>query len=265
VDEMLAGSEYEAHYLTLNHQLTLSIWLVEPGLNPEASGDDLKANNRLALRRGVSLAQQVTRQIPCARQLFVNINPMIVDEHYNSWYISIIPLHTLLLMEDLDEADRESAIEKMEIEFATQRRIPPPKVGPDHPADACAWQEARDNIQSLWGAERRNTAAYILIGDQTVSPSNRDANHSALVQAQWDVQTPEEMEVETIRKNLGQLSAALGYLSPPVDMLEVFIVDEQGQLLVYAAVPGEAIGKADLSLAEDEIAIYPIPTPSSGP
>ena len=74
---MLAGSEYEAHYLTLNHQLTLSIWLVEPGLNPEASGDDLKVNNRLALRRGVSLAQQVTREIPCTRQLFVNINPMI--------------------------------------------------------------------------------------------------------------------------------------------------------------------------------------------
>ena len=170
-------------------------------------------------------------------------------------------------MEDLNEADRESAIEKIEIEFATQRRIPPPKVDPDHPADACTWQEAREAIQALWGSERRNTAAYILIGDQTLASSNRDldANLSVLAQAQWDVHTHEEMEVETIQKNLGQLSAAIGCLSPPVNLLEVFIVNEQGHLVVYATVPGEAIGKADLSLAEGQIAIYPISTPDSRP
>lgn len=79
VDTLLTGADYEAHYLTINGQMTLSIWFVEPEIDPEVAIEQLEEHSRIAFLRGAMMAHQIVQEIPCTRQVFKNINPMIVD------------------------------------------------------------------------------------------------------------------------------------------------------------------------------------------
>jgi len=70
VDDMLADSAFEAHYLTINSQLVLSLWLADPELDPAASGDGIAMNARRAFLVGASMAHRVAYRIPCVREVF---------------------------------------------------------------------------------------------------------------------------------------------------------------------------------------------------
>lgn len=253
VGELLDGRTFEAHYLTMNRELTLSIWLVDPELDPRASAGELAANNRRAVQTGLSVFQQVTRQIPCVRQVFVNANPMIVDRLYHGWYRDVIPLRAFPETEDL--ADDELLSAMLGNRHGFYRRVPPRIEARPAPDDACTWPEARAAIGRHFGPERRNAAAYPIIDApaDTVSYAG-----GVLVEVQWDVQTIEEMENAAVLENLNDVAEALSCLWPPVDQLEVFLVDAYGQFVVFAAVPGVLISERVFPLPPDRVLIRPM-------
>ena len=76
---MLVGSVFEAHYLTINGQLMLSLWLVDPELDPATSGDAIAKNARRAFLVGASMAHRVASHIPCVREVFEGINPLVTS------------------------------------------------------------------------------------------------------------------------------------------------------------------------------------------
>jgi hypothetical protein len=253
VDELLAGNTFEAHYLTINQEMTLSIWLVEPALDPQSSEHDIAANTKLAVQRGISVAHAVISEIPCVQRLFENINPMIVDRRYQSWYTDIIPINALLT-----DTVRLSTIESNGTEFAFHRRIPPQRNVPSDSENTCEWPTTRAAIHTLFGPELRNAAAYLLIGDPPIvqAPWNDYATTDVVVQAQWDTHALAETDDKSILKYLESLSTALVCLSPPVDKLEVFVVGETGQLLVYGVVPGKLIREQRIPLTEERILLH---------
>ena len=95
VDALLAGRDFEAHYLTINEQLTLSIWMVDPEIDPAATSATLSATDQMAFDFGLALSWQAISQVPCVGGSFVNINPMIVDRAYRNWYLDVIPIKGL--------------------------------------------------------------------------------------------------------------------------------------------------------------------------
>lgn len=254
VDMMLAGSTFEAHYLTINRQLVLSIWLVDPELDPDASEGDILENSRQAFLLGASISHEVAWQIPCTGEVFEGINPMIVDRDYNSWYVDIIPMRALLQVEHPTDEELVASIERSGMEIAYLRRTSP--QGGEHaaPEDACTWPEARAEIQEFFGAERRNAAAYLISGYQAAS-GYTSLPPQVFVQIQWDVTTPEEADDRILLDNIERASKPLSCLSPPVDRVEIYIVDEDGQLLVFGLIPGKFIREQIFPLPVDQISL----------
>lgn len=255
VDAFLTGEIFEAHYLTINRQLVLSVWLVDASIDPEASVHDMAENRRRAFLRGASVAHTIAHQIPCTRQVFEGINPMIVDRGYNSWYIDVIPMRALPEAAHPTDEELMSAIERSGMEIAYLRRTPPQPAAYTVVEDGCTWPEARAGIQAFFGDGRRNAAAYLIIGQQVAS-SDRGFDPQAVVQAQWDVQSPQEMDEETVLANIEQMARALVCLSPRLDRLEVYVVDAAGRLLILGLVPGSVIEEDISPLPADRVRLH---------
>lgn len=255
VGQLLAGRTFEAHYLTMNQQLTLSIWLVDPEIDPHATVDNLGENNRRAMLTGLSLFQEIIGQIPCVRQLFVNANPMIVDRLYQGWYRDVIPISAFPEAEGLTGDNLVDAMMGNEHLSGFFRRYPPVKEEQLAPADACTWTEVRAAIGQSLGPERRNAAAYLII-DAPADTASHD--EGVLVELQWDVQTIAEMDNVAILEKLNHVAKTLTCLWPPVDRVEVFVVDAYGRFAVFAAVPGALIREGAIPLPPDRVLIHPL-------
>jgi hypothetical protein len=258
VDELLAGETFEAHYLTINQELTLSVWLVDPEIDPSASQARLASNNRQALERGVSISYQIIDKLACVRQVFENINPMIVDRRYQSWYIDFVPIRAFPEIDNPTADDLIDALERSMEGSPSRRRAPPQQEDQPAPVDACGWPKARAAIQSHFGMERRNAAAYLLINDppSTQGPWNSYATTNVIVQAQWDIHNADEADEAVILENLEPLVEALACLWPPVDLLEVFIVVPSGQMVIYGMVPGSLIRERVVPLPPEKVLLH---------
>jgi len=225
VDELLVDETVETHYMIINKEWVLSIWLVDSELDPLASsGEAITENSQLAFQRGATVAHQIADQIPCTREVFDGINPMIVDQNYNGWYIDIIPMHALPITKNPTNEVLLASIERSGMEYADLRRISPQEHAPM--TESCFWSDARPAIEEIIDSAQPNQAAYLIISpDET------------LVQIQWEITPDEEEDDQAIVKRLGHLSKLLDCL----DTLELFIVDDVGRLKVYGRVSGETL------------------------
>ncbi len=254
VDTLLTGADYEAHYLTINGQMTLSIWFVEPEIDPEVVVAQLSDHAHIAFLRGATMAYQIVEEIPCTRQVFKNINPMIVDRDYNSWYVDIIPIWAL--PQDVNPTEEEllSAIERSGMEIAYLRHHLPEPPPPSQLDKICSWPEARAGMQNLFGDTRRNAAAYVISGYQA-GPNSYGYRPQVFAQVQWDVSSIEDVPRDVVMEDIAYLSQAAACLSPPLDRMEIYIVDPDGQLLVFGMVPGPVIRENPDSLSAEQIVL----------
>ncbi len=249
VDKLLVDYTFETHYTIINKELMLSIWLVDSELDPSASGDDIAENSTQAFIQGAMIAHRVAYQIPCARELFDGINPMIVDRNYNGWYIDIIPMHALPLIENPSVEALMASIERSGMEYADVRRTSTQDEIQVAQPDTCTWPEARAAIQGIIDPEQRNNAAYLIINNEQV-----------LVQVQWEIAKGEGADDKAVAERIGLLSKALDCLAPPIDTMEVFVVDTRGRLNVYGRVSGEVIRSwGTTSSLEDQIELHRVP------
>lgn len=246
IDAMLASTEFEADYLTINHQLALSIWLVDEDIDPAATTPTISANARRALLTGIKLAHRMATDVPCARSLFDAVNPMIVDRNYNSWYIDVIPMIAIPAASSVTDDILIASIEQNGSQIAYLRRSPPrPPVIADT-GQSCTWAEAHRQIMAVFGTARRNVSAYLIVGYEAVPDST--GREPVYAQVQWDGATPADWEQPVVLAVLEQLVTSVACLNPPVDRLETFVVDANGRVMVYALVPGALIHANPVSL-----------------
>ena len=239
VDALMSGSDYEADYLTINHQLALSIWLVDPEIDLATTSQTVPANAHHAFVTGARLAYRMVSQVPCVRKLFEVFNPMIVDRDYNGWYIDIIPMRAIPNSSNPTDDELISGIEQSGMQIGYLRRTPPHPQETVVTGETCTWAQAHAEIQNVFGSKRRNVSAYLIGGYQAI---RGDADGEPLyAQVQWDVSGPEEAQQESVLATLEQLTSSLTCLTPPVDRLETYIVDGQGRLMAYALIPGSVI------------------------
>jgi hypothetical protein len=240
VDQLLAGQEFAAHYLTIGDKLTLSVWLVDPEIDPETTQPGVVAAGREALARGLAIAYQMVDRIPCTEQAFDEVNPMIVDARFQHWYKDFLPVGAFVGLRDPTTDDLIAAVEATGTALETPRTTAPPAARAA--AGSCTWADARATIQAYFAAES-NTAAYLIIGAGLV-----DQGALALrppedigVEVQWPVQDMRQASDPAVLGHLQPVAQALVCLSPSVDSLEAFVVDRSGRTVVYAVVPGSAI------------------------
>jgi hypothetical protein len=256
VDQLVAGQDFEAHYLTIGDKFTLSVWLVDPEIDPATPASGLTAADHLALARGLSLSYQIVDQIPCARRVFDQVNPMIVDGRFQHWYKDFLPIGAFLGLHEPTTDELIAAVEAAGTALE-EPRAELPQAAQTPAMGSCDWPQVRAAIHAYFGATD-DTAAYLIIGARLVKQSNAAPNSpdDVGVEVQWSVRGTAEAADPVVRERLGHVAAALACLWPAVDSLEAFVVDPSGRTLVYAVVPGSVIRARTIPLPPGGVRVY---------
>ncbi len=249
VRSLYAGQDFETHYLTIGDKFTLSIWLVDPEIDPATRQSAMAAAERQAVTRGLSAAYQLVDQIPCTRRVFDQVNPMIVDSHFQHWYKDFLPVSAFVGLDGPTTDELIAAVGAAGTALAEPRMVAPqaPQAPQTLPAGSCGWPEARAAIHTYLGASE-NSAAYLIIGARLVQPGNPKPNSAddVGVEVQWTVRGTADAADPLVLERLGHVAEALACLAPAIDSLEAFVVDPAGRTVVYAVVPG-SIARAGLT------------------
>jgi len=251
VAALLSGFTFEAHYLIIRDQFVLSIWLVVPEIDPYADKQAVDANSRLAFLKGVRICHTVTSQIPCVRELFNAINPMIVDEKYNCWYRDIIPIQNLLAGQDATDEELLQAVKRRDMKYSYRRTVPPQFDNYESILDVTMWKEFRKSIQGLLCKElgRCNAAAYPMF-----------LSDYCIVQVYWQALTERELENAYALKRMEWLAQSFSHISLPIARLDMCIVNNEDKLAIYGKVDGYALRSKDNDfILKDEIRLYHMP------
>ncbi len=258
VDQQLAGRDFEAHYLTIGEKLTLSVWLVDPEIDPAAPPSGVAAADRQAVARGLSISYQLVDQIPCVRSVFDQVNPMIVDSRFQHWYKDFLPVRAFVGLHDPTTSELIAAVEAAGTAIAEPRKTAP-QTAQTPAAGSCGWPAARAAVQGSLGAD--NTAAYLIIGAGLVEPGNLNPNSAddVGVEVQWTVADTSAAADLLVRERLGHVAEVLACLWPAIDSLEAFVVDPAGRTLVYAIVPGSVVRARLIPLPPSLVRIYHMP------
>jgi hypothetical protein len=264
VDRLLVGQDFEAHYLTIGDKLTLSVWLVDPTIDPATNPSGMAAADRQAVERGLSLSFQLVHQIPCLQRVFDQVNPMIVDGRFQHWYKDFLPVGAFVGLHDPTADDLIAAVQTAGAALE-EPRATVPQAAQTPAAGSCDWAAARAAIHAYFGAED-NTAVYLIIGAGLVDQGNATptAPDDVGVEVQWPVHDAAEAADELVRERLNHIAEALACLWPAIDSLEAFVVDPAGRTLVYAVVPGSVIQARMIPLPPSGVRIYHM-TPAAQP
>jgi hypothetical protein len=262
VDQLLAGQDFEAHYLTIGGRFTLSVWLVDPEIDPGTSLSGMAAADHKALEFGLAIAYRIVDQIPCARRVFDQINPMIVDGRFQHWYRDFLPVGAFVGLRDPTTNELVAAIEATGTALEVPRATVPQAVQKPS-TSSCNWQEARAAIHAYLGSDG-NTAAYLIIGSRLVKQGKPTPNapDDVGVEVQWQVRDTAEAADPLVRERLGHVAAALACLSPAVDSLEAFVVDPGGRTILYAVVLGPTIRAGAIPLPRSGVHLYRMTSPA---
>lgn len=259
VDDMLAGGDFEAHYLTIADKFTLSIWFVDPELDPDTPALEMASASRRALARGLSLSYRVIDVVPCAGRVFDQINPMIVDSLHRHWYKDFLPVSAFAGLHDPSTADLIAAVEATGTALEKPRGRVPPAV-PSRSPGSCGWSDARAAIHRYLG-DTDNTAAYLIIGAGLVPAADGSTpTEDVGVEVQWPVAARSETTDPIVRERLGHVATALACLEPPIDSLEAFLVDRAGHTAAYVVVTGVALRTPTIPLPAGSVRIFPVGT-----
>ena len=261
-EQLLAGQDFEAHYLTTGDKFTLSVWLVDPEIDPATPPSGMAAADRQALGRGLSISYQMVDQIPCAQRVFDQVNPMIVDGRFQHWYKDFLPISAFVGLHDPTTDDMIAAVEATGTALE-EPRAAVPQAAQAPVASSCGWSEARAAIHAYFGAED-NAAAYLIMGARLVDQGNPTPNapDDVAVEVQWPVRDTAEAADPLVRERLGHVSEALACLSPAIDSLEAFVVDPAGRTIVYAVVPGSLIRARMIPLPPGGVRVYHMTLPA---
>jgi hypothetical protein len=264
VDQLLAGQDFEAHYLTIGDKFTLSVWLVDPEIDPATPLSGMAAADRRAVERGLSISYGMVDQIPCVQRVFDQVNPMIVDGRFQHWYRDFLPVSAFVGLHDPTTDDLIVAVEATGTALE-EPRTAVPQAAQTPATSSCGWSEARAAIDAYFGAED-NTAAYLIIGSRLVDQGSPTPNapDDVGVEVQWPVRDTAEAADPLVRERLGHVTEALACLWPAIDSLEAFVVDPAGRTMVYAVVPGSIIRARIAPLPPGGVRIYHM-TPSAQP
>jgi hypothetical protein len=258
---MLAGQDFEAHYLTIGDKFTFSVWLVDPEIDPATPPSGLAAAGRQALGRGLSLSYQIVDQIPCVAKVFDQVNPMIVDGRFQHWYKDFLPVGAFVGLHEPTTDELVASVEAAGTALEEPRTVAPLAISAPA-AGSCTWPTARAAIHAYMGAAD-DSAAYLIIGGRLVSNGNSKPNSvdDVGVEVQLPVGNAAAGADPLIREHLGHVAEALACLWPAVDTLEAFVVDPAGRTLVYAVVPGAVIRAWTIPLPASGVRLYHMTPP----
>ena len=228
-----AYEEYAVDYSLTDGILFLNIWLVDPDLG---SVEDVQTNNNIAVLHASYAAIVFNASESCIASVFDKINVIVVDQNYNGWLSTAVPVASLPVTLQPTTEEMTAVIQAFEPVYLRQES--PAEQG-SRPPGSCTWAESNARIHLHFNPARANVNFYF-VGDENVRT----------VTAQWDGRLETTLDIGVIFASITNVAQEIRCLYPESDELLVFVLDNDGELLFLARLPSSGIQSMDLNELE---------------
>lgn len=194
---------------------TLSVWFVDPNLDPNTSEDNIPEQVAQAIQDAANIIHTLRNASQCSEVLFDGINPIVVDTNYTGWFSGKIALDVIPTAATLTDEEKISLTEQFEIGYM---RTAPVQSYPPAP---CSWSTTKDRIWNHFSRERENVGFYYVVDEVGQN-----------IWAQWDGPA----DTVSLALNLGNIMLESECFPPQANVI-VKIVDEEGAILLFGIVP----------------------------
>jgi hypothetical protein len=247
IDVLREVVPYEESVVSYNHYsdtADLTVWFVDPALDPQASDSEIQGLSKLAFRHSVEAAHLMAVTEQCVTALFDSVTVIAVDHHYHAWYQGAIPASEI----PVNEISSEDGWVALEGKFnAGYQRTE--RVSDDNPSEipdgACTWPEARQKLEQAFTQAQKNVALYYYIEPEDAS-----------VFVQWDI-PPVAQNAQQILDYfflpLPYIDTAVSCLYPEFNTLWLFYIRQDGEAQWVFAVDGEAVRDDDHQVFIDNL------------
>lgn len=227
----LTYEEFSISHNLIQGTSSLNVWWVDPELDPQATGDQIEANSRLAQQHAAAVSLQLQSVDQCVEAMFTVINPIVVDKNYNGWFSAQIAPADLPDTSSPTQAQIDEAAAAFKIGFLRDQATVP--LAPA-PTGSCTWKSANENLHQHFAASRENVSFYLV----------QDYN-GVNVWAQWDGPTG-----VFAMASLLNVILEIKCLHPAPDQVIVVIVDAQGTVGLIGILPGAGVESEDINQFE---------------
>jgi hypothetical protein len=247
IDVLREAVPYDESVVGYNHyddSADLTVWFVDPVLDPQALESEIQGLTELTFRHSVEVANLLATAEPCITALFDSFTVIAVDRLYHAWYVGAIPAFEI----PVDEISSEDGWVELEGKFAAgyQRKEKvldgdPPEI----PEESCTWPEARQDLEQTFTQVQKNVAIYYYIEPEDAS-----------VYVQWDI-PPAAQNAQQILDYfflpLPYIDSAISCLYPEFDTLWLFYIRPDGEAQWVFAVDGDAVRDDDHQVFIDNL------------
>ncbi len=210
----------------------LTVWFVEPELNPKPGPGEVARNAKVASERSAVLVQRLNASEPCVDRLFDAITLIAVDSAYNAWLIVGITPSQLPAGSSPSNQELVMLQENFNIGYA-RSTAPQPFEPEGQGQDTCTWPEVREVLANLMDSAYPSRGYHYYIDDE-----------GGAIWIQWNIPasttTADEVR-EGFLAPLFRIDEAVSCLQPEFKTLWLIYVWPTGEAYLIAAVDGEAV------------------------
>lgn len=194
---------------------TLSVWFVDPNLDPNIAEEDIPEQAAQAILDAIVVSHALRNATQCSEILFDGINPIVVDADYTGWFSGRIAPDLIPTTETLTDEEIVSLTGKLEVGYM---RTAPVASYPNAP---CSWSTTQDRIWNHFSRERENVGFYYVVDEVGQN-----------IWAQWDGPTDAVM----VAVNLGNIMLESECFPPQANLIFT-IVNDEGDALLIGLIP----------------------------
>jgi hypothetical protein len=249
IDLLREAVPYEESVVGYNHyddSADLTVWYVDPALNPQASDTEIQDLAELSFLHSVEVAHLMAKTEACVVALFDSVTVIAVDNLYHAWYVGAVPAWKIPISEVLTEEEKTALEGNFEAGYQRTEKVldgDPQEI----PEGSCTWPEARQDMQQAFTQAQKNVAIYYYI-----EPGD------ASVYVQWDI-PPVASSAQQISDYfflpLPYIDTAVSCLYPKIDTLWLFYIRQDGEAQWVFAVDGDSVRDDDHQVLIDNLEI----------
>jgi hypothetical protein len=247
IDVLREVVPYEESVVGYNHyddSADLTVWFVDPALNPQVSDSEVQDQAELSFHHSVEVVHLMAKTEACVVALFDSVTVIAVDDLYYAWYVGAVPAWKIPISEVLSE-DGKTALEGNFVAGYQRTERVLADDSQEIPEGSCTWPEARRDIEQSFTQSQKNVAIYYYI-----EPGD------ASVYVQWDV-PPVAQDSEQVMDYfflpLPYIDTAVSCLYPEFDTLWLFYIRQDGEAQWVFAVDGDAVRDDDHQVLIDNL------------
>jgi hypothetical protein len=219
-------TEFSVNYNSIQGIDILSIWFVDPSIDPQVTDADIEKFDALAIAHSASISQKVNNQDECIESLFTIINPIVVDSAYHGWFSGSVELSKLPKIDNPTETQMDAVQKSFQTTYLRQKT---PQSTQAAPNSSCTWEDTRANIQRHFDPERANVSFQFILDESTTH-----------VDAQWDSDIGELDESTWWALQMAAMlnvATELNCLFPAPTALNITVVDSSGKIELIGTLP----------------------------